>query len=166
MSTSKQASENTAGQVPQQSCAALWAALEHAEKHAARCDAEAQIALSKWVGCERALNWNALTQAQREEKGARLERLWRVYQGERDGAVRAHALVKETAERLAGINPPQLVDVVGERCDKLDKSLEALAVGGPMPTVGRLNGIRESLVFWTAIEVALREGFTFRGPAS
>ncbi len=82
---------------------ALRAALEHAQKHAARCDVGAREALDKWTGEERALCWHRLSMAERQEKGAGLDRLWRVYQGERDNARRAHAIVTGVREKLAHV---------------------------------------------------------------
>jgi hypothetical protein len=79
---------------------ALRAALEHARKHRARCEAGAREALDKWTTAE--ATWQTRG---RNEHGGRVvalevEHLWRVYQGEQDGHDHAVQVVAHVAALL------------------------------------------------------------------
>lgn len=90
------ACRDTSTDIPQ-SVEALRAALTHAERHAARCDVGAFEALNKWSDCENDLSRRDGASGGRVEL---TDRKWAIYAGERDSAARAHAVVRDIAERL------------------------------------------------------------------
>jgi hypothetical protein len=125
---------------------AMRAALEHAEKHLARCAAGAHEARDAWTTAEIRCQTNA-----RNEHGGRVtpqdvDRLWRVYQGERDGRERALAVVLDVRDRLGALEDDE---------HRAPRSAPAAGEGGhgdghDMPS----NGADEMIVTLTRGEVA------------